>query len=235
VSGKLCKTLVSAALVGLLPCSARADSGMVAPAVTGVIVSFGTPPFVPQVSEPASDPPAADPTLPSSAPSVAQRTSALQLTCDLCETSRPAYRVESHPRRGLVMAGAIIGGIGFGFAIAVAVGSAEGASDWNGVPFDQGALAAPILGPWITLGTLKQNCGGRYLDEPAGCTHVHTQDAWAAILIVDGVVQLLGTTLIIVGMALPRQELVITDTVKARVVPVRMGSTGHGLALVGSL
>jgi hypothetical protein len=234
VSGKHWRTLVSAALAGLLPCSARADSGMVAQAVTGVVVSFGTPPLVPQAPEPASDPNAADPTSPSPPPSVADRPSALKLTCDLCETGRPPYRVESHPRRGLLISGAIIGGIGLGFAIAVAAGTSEGAADWNGVPFDQGGLAIPILGPWITLGTLKPNCGGRYGDEPYGCTRVHTQEAWAAILIIDGLVQLLGATLITVGLAVPRQELVITDTVKARVVPVQMGSTGHGLALVGS-
>jgi len=235
VSGKHWRTLVSAALVGLLPCSARAESDVVAQAVTGVIASFGTPPLVPQAPEPASDPPPADLSLPSPPPSVANRPSTLQLTCDLCEDGRPAYRAESHARRGLVISGAIIGGIGFGFALAVAGGTTEGTSAWNGVPFDLGPLPIPILGPWIALGTLKTNCGGRYGDEPGGCTRVHTQEAWAAILIVDGLVQLLGATLITVGFAIPRQEFVITDTVKARVVPTQLGSTGHGLALVGTL
>jgi len=109
VSGKHWRTLVSAALVGLLPCSARAESDVVAQAVTGVIASFGTPPLVPQAPEPASDPPPADLSLPSPPPSVANRPSTLQLTCDLCEDGRPAYRAESHARRGLVISGAIMG------------------------------------------------------------------------------------------------------------------------------
>ena len=117
---------------------------------------------------------------------------------------------------------------------AVAAGTTEGARKWNGVPFDSGGLVVPVLGPWVTLGSFKPNCGGLYNDEPVGCTRVHTQDAWRTILIVDGLVQLLGVTLITVGLALPREELVIADTVKARVVPMPLGSSSHGLALTGS-
>jgi len=222
------------ALASLLPCAARADSSIAAQAVTDVVASFGTPPLVPQAAQPASDPPAPDPQ-PPRLPALVGDGAPTALTCDLCQTSRPAYRREGHTRRGVVITGAVIGGIGFGFAIAVAAEGSEGTSGWNGVPFDLGALALPVVGPWITLGTLKPNCGGRYGDEPGGCTRVHTQDAWAAILIVDGLVQLAGATLIVVGLAFPRQELVVTETVKARVVPVRLGSTGHGLALVGTL
>jgi hypothetical protein len=207
--------------------------------VAGVVLSFGTPPLVPQASQPVPDPPAADREPPSSAahrlPALVGDGAPAKLTCDLCQTSRPAYRLEGHTRRGVVISGAIIGGIGLGFAIAVTAGTSEGASDWNGVPFDLGALAVPVLGPWITLGTLKENCGGKYGDEPGGCTRTHTQDAWAAILVVDGLVQLAGLTVMVVGLAFPRQELVITETAKVRVVPTRLGSAGHGLALVGTL
>ena len=229
MSGKQWRSLVSATLAGLLPSVARADSSVVAPAATGVLLSFGTPWLVPPAPEPPSDPPAAD--LRSLSSSLHIPT---PLTCELCGTDRPTYRLESHARRGLAIAGAAVAGIGFAFALAVAAGSSEGARTWNGVPFDSGGLVVPILGPWVTLGSIKKNCGGLYNDEPVGCTRVHTQDAWRAILIVDGLVQLLGATLITVGLALPREELVIADTVKARVVPMPFGSSGHGLALTGS-
>jgi hypothetical protein len=229
VSGKQWRSLVSATLVGLVPSLARADSSVVAPAATSVILSFGTPPLAPPASEPPSNPPAADLRLPSS--SLGGPT---QLTCELCGTVRPAYRLESHARKGLVISGAVFAGIGFGFAVAVVAGTSERSSRWNGVPFDQGGLVIPVLGPWVTLGALRRNCGGLYNDEPAGCTRVHTQGPWTAILIVDGLVQLLGATLITVGLALPREELVITDTVKAQVVPMPLGSSGHGLALMGT-
>ena len=227
MSGKQWRSLVSATLAGLLPSVARADSRAVAPA--GVILSFGTPRLVPPAPEPPSDPPALDLQLPS-----ASRQVPTQLTCELCGTERPTYRLESHARRGLVISGAVVAGIGFAFAFAVAAGTTEGARKWNGVPFDSGGLVVPVLGPWVTLGSFKPNCGGLYNDEPVGCTRVHTQDAWRTILIVDGLVQLLGVTLITVGLALPREELVIADTVKARVVPMPLGSSSHGLALTGS-
>jgi hypothetical protein len=229
VSGKRWRSLASAILAGLLPSVARADSSVDAPAATRVILSFGTPPLAPPAPEPSSDPPAADLQLPTSSLEGPGR-----LTCELCGTDRPAYRLESHARRGLAISGAVIAGIGFGFALAVAAGTTEGARKWNGVPFDNGGLVVPILGPWITLGALKPNCGGLYNDEPAGCTRVHTQSGWRAILIVDGLVQLLGATLITVGLALPREELVIAGTVKARVVPTPLGSSSHGLALTGT-
>lgn len=230
MSGKQWRSLVSATLAGLLmPSVARADSSLVAPAATGVILSFGTPPLVPPAPEPAADPPAADLQLPSppfQGPN--------QLTCELCGTERPAYRLESHARRGVAIAGAVVAGIGFGFALAVAAGTTEGAKKWNGVPFDTGGLVMPLLGPWIALGSMKPNCGGFYGDEPWGCTKVHTQGPWRAILIVDGLVQLLGVTLITVGLALPKQELVVADRVKARVVPVPLGRSGQGLAVTGT-
>ena len=199
MSGKQWRSLVSATLAGLLmPSVARADSSLVAPAATGVILSFGTPPPVPPAPEPAADPPAADLQLPSPPPQ------GPQLTCELCGTERPAYRLESHARRGVAIAGAVVAGIGFGFALAVAAGTTEGAKEWNGVPFDTGGLVMPLLGPW------------------------------RAILIVDGLVQLLGVTLITVGLAVPKQELVVADRVKARVVPVPLGRSGQGLAVTGT-
>jgi hypothetical protein len=40
--------------------------------------------------------------------------------------------------------------------------------------------------------------------------------------------------LITVGLALPKQELVVADRVKARVVPVPLGRSGQGLAVTGT-
>lgn len=181
LSGKRWRSLASVALASLLPCAARADSSIAAQAVTDVVASFGTPPLVPQAAQPASDPPAPDPQ-PPRLPALVGDGAPTALTCDLCQTSRPAYRREGHTRRGVVITGAVIGGIGFGFAIAVAAEGSEGTSGWNGVPFDLGALALPVVGPWITLGTLKPNCGGRYGDEPGGCTRVHTQEVTTGVL-----------------------------------------------------
>jgi hypothetical protein len=133
-------------------------------------------------------------------------------------------------------------GLSFGFSVAVAATKSEPAySDHlssNEVPYNPGSLAAPVLGPWLALSSLKSyecsSLSGRYYS-PAACRNARTQaKVWEALLIVDGLVQLSGVALMTLGLVFPHQQFVINDAVKAQVVPVSLGSSGHGFAVVGT-
>jgi hypothetical protein len=164
------------------------------------------------------------------------------LDTDPAKNVPPGYHLESHARKGLLVAGGIMLGLSFGFSVAVAATKSEPAySDHlssNEVPYNPGSLAAPVLGPWLALSSLKSyECSslpGLYYS-PSACRNARTQaKVWEAVLIVDGLVQLSGVALIALGLVFPRQQFVINDALKAQVVPVSLGSSGHGLAVVGT-
>lgn len=229
---------LAAAFVGLATLSARADpdplAAQAAPAAGDLQPTpGGSPP-----------PPHAAPAPPSPVASTCQPLDGrpTHIDCDLGKNIPPGYRLESHARRGLLISGGIIAGIGYGFSSVVAVSkSVPMNSDRLGsdeVPYEPGWLLMPVLGPWIALTTMKSyNClsqDGRYYSASACRSAKDDANVWLAVLIVDGLVQLTGATLATVGMVFPRQQLVVTDSLKAQVVPARLGNSGHGLALVGT-
>ncbi len=134
----------------------------------------------------------------------------------------PGYHLEERPRRGLVIAGWLVAGIPYGLGLTIAASSDFGnQSGW---------LAVPFLGPWLTLGKRDYGCDERdeYEDEDdRSCL----EDAVVAPLIMDGIAQTAGGTLLLVGY-LATKMYAVRDGVSSVVVPSRVGS-GYGLTWAG--
>lgn len=164
------------------------------------------------------------------------------IDCDPSKNIPPGYRLESQARKGLLIPGGVLFGTSYVFSMFVAVDKTAGMSPYgvlgpNEVPYDPSLLVVPVLGPWLALDTrVSYDCpatGGRYTSA-GGCPDANRQrEIWTAILIADGVVQLVGATFLTLGLTVRRQLLVRADTTRAQLVPTRIGS-GQGLAVVGT-
>jgi hypothetical protein len=122
------------------------------------------------------------------------------------------YHTESRARSGLVVAGGVMFGIAYVFSAAAAVG---GITDHSSelVP-----LFVPVAGPFVTLGSA--HVFERTSDDAAQVGRVFG----AMGLILDGIVQVSGFTLLVIGMAV-RKEVVVKDSAgdaDARVRPRTM-------------
>jgi len=150
----------------------------------------------------------------------------------------PGYRLESSARKGFVVSGSIIFGISYGIALLVAASSTESSSSYsssssNDVPFNNSLLYIPVLGPWLALATVKDTSCSSSSTYYYSCDNSDASD-WKTLLVVGGVTQTLGAGFIILGLASRYHQLVLTEHVRASVLPVQMGRTGQGLAMVGS-
>jgi len=142
------------------------------------------------------------------------------------------YRVEYRSRRGLVIAGSIVGGIAYGLSLGVAI--SDNFSDKTAL------LAIPVLGPWLNLAMSKgqKNCSAlsnstysySYSSEYDSCQS--DNDALKIVWVTDGLMQLAGATMLTLGLALPTSKLVYRG-VSMSVTPSRVGRDGYGLGAVG--
>jgi hypothetical protein len=132
------------------------------------------------------------------------------------------YHLAERPRTGLVTAGWILTGIAYGIGVTAAVGA-----DFDN---ESGWLAAPFVGPWLTLGRRNYHCDKNSdTHDSAGCV----ADIFVVMgLITDGVLQTGGGTLLLVGYLSTKQELV-RDGARLRIHPMRVGS-GQGVGISGS-
>ena len=153
----------------------------------------------------------------------------------------PGYRLASGIRKGLVIPGSIMFGISYVISIipgAVTQESYEYDSSSNGVPFKPSLLFIPVLGPWIALGTVHDytSCSSSsYSSYYCSDTDAKTDVAmWRVMLIIDGFSQTAGALLVTLGIAMPWKKLVLTDSVRAQLMPVPMGHGGQGLAMLGT-
>jgi hypothetical protein len=151
----------------------------------------------------------------------------------------PGYQVQSGARKGFVIPGSIIFGIWYGFSIALAGGldEEEGSGSYytSGVPYNPAMLYVPVVGPWIALGTMHDACySSSYSSSSYYCAGQDEIDAWQTLLVIDGVSQVLGAAMVVLGISWRWRQLVLTDNVRAQIVPVQMGPTGRGLALAGT-
>jgi hypothetical protein len=110
----------------------------------------------------------------------------------------PGYHTESRARSGLVVGGAVMFGISYVLSALVAVsGQATGSSEY-------GPLFIPIVGPFIALGSTHA----------LQATNDGLQQAGRALgavgLVFDGVIQVAGASLIVVGLAASR-DVVVRD------------------------
>jgi len=132
------------------------------------------------------------------------------------------YHLESRPRSGLVTAGWVVGGIGYGLGVmsAMAAGFAN-ESSWMAVPF---------VGPWMTLG--RRNYGCAKTEDPDARDGLScVGDIFAVMaLITDGILQTTGGTLLLIGYTATKQELVKDEAI--RVMPMRIGN-GFGAGVGG--
>ena len=132
----------------------------------------------------------------------------------------PGYHVEEKPRSGLVTGGLIMVLVPYAIGAFAAISAKFG----NESSF----LLAPVIGPWLTMGQRhyyscpKDGSGSDKL----GCV----ADVFVVMgLVVSGVVQAGGATLLLVGILNPKPTLVHDDT-SLHVRPMTVGS-GYGLGV----
>lgn len=118
----------------------------------------------------------------------------------------PGYTLGTEARKGMVIGGAIT----FGTLYLLSAAAAASAQD-DPALFDQRApLFAPVVGPFIALGT----------EQPAA--------TGSLALVVDGAGQAAGLALFIVGLAMPRKVWLRSDLIA--VTPIAApGLAGLGL------
>jgi hypothetical protein len=135
----------------------------------------------------------------------------------------PGYHLEERPRRGFVTAGYIVTGVPYAIGLLAAF-SADFANH-------SGWLVVPFVGPWLTLGRRDNACIGTPNDvqDDGECW----KDAVMAPLILDGIVQTVGGTFLLIGY-LATKEWVVRDDLAYLVVPSPIGS-GYGLNFAGTL
>jgi hypothetical protein len=135
------------------------------------------------------------------------------------------YRVVKQTRRGLVIAGSIVGGIAYGFSI---VGATS--DDFN---HKSGSLLVPVLGPWImlALGGAKDVPSTGYCFDTSSSS-CGSRSGLRGVLVLDGLMQGAGAAMLIVGIAVPKTRLVRKD-VTLSMLPMPLGKDGYGLGAVG--
>jgi hypothetical protein len=174
-----------------------------------------TPP--PQANDTATEPPAAEDTA-ATAPSAGAAQS---------QGSGPGVAVEqvtyARPNR-FIIGGGILGFVG-AYVPSVIVAA------HNGNSYDNN-LYIPVVGPWLDL-EQRPGCS-------IGPTSCGRESGFAALLIVDGVVQALGPMATIVGLLVPERRSVVI-TAKAdkparptvHIVPARLGRDAYGVSAFG--
>jgi hypothetical protein len=145
----------------------------------------------------------------------------------------PGYHPETRIRKGLVISGSILLGVPYFLSLSVAASSRKDADRW---------LYAPLVGPFADLATRKDDCNT--VPTSFGTTTSCPEDSSARFfLMADGLMQVAGTTLLILGFALPQHLLVRDDAPYVgasdsqfawSVSPRTFGRSGYGLGLGGT-
>jgi hypothetical protein len=131
------------------------------------------------------------------------------------------YQPQWHPRWGLVIAGGVLFGAGYGFAVVGAVDTKLK---------DQGGfLLIPVAGPWLTIaaGGAKRSC------PPSTSCMEHNDQGKSFVLGLDGVVQAAGALMLTLGIVFPRRRLEPTD-MSLNVLPLALGNGGYGAGVLGA-
>ncbi|MBI4954196.1 MAG: hypothetical protein HY908_19385 [Myxococcales bacterium] len=135
-----------------------------------------------------------------------------ELPYDDSQPIPPGYRLDSHPRVGLIIGGSVTFGVLY-------LSSALAASlilDTSGGEGERGApLYAPAIGPFIAMGTLKTSATGKFG------------------LVIDGLGQVAGVAMFVAGFAAPSQKLVRNEYFTADILPTSLGEGAPGLGMVG--
>ena len=125
------------------------------------------------------------------------------------------YTLREKPRVGLVVGGAVALGVLyltslFVYVIADAISCIDGCGDNDLWP-----LAVPVVGPFVAIGTTDAERAG------------------LSFLILDGIGQTAGLTMLILGIVSKKKVWVRNDLGELRVSPIAFADGGRGLALAG--
>jgi hypothetical protein len=147
----------------------------------------------------------------------------------------PGYHVETRVRKGLVVSGPIILGVPYLLSMSVAASSKYEPDRW---------LYAPVFGPFINLATRSDDCNPNGLSGSTSSSVVCAGDSSTRFfLMLDGLMQTAGATMLILGLALPQTLLVRDDAPYTgkngshfawTIAPYSMGKAGSGLAWTGT-
>jgi len=149
----------------------------------------------------------------------------------------PGYHMESRPKKGLVVAGSIVFGVAYVFSASVAASSQFTADRW---------LYLPVFGPFADLASRGSKCTTNTVPISPGVdntTQFCDDDSGARFfLMLDGLMQVSGATMLILGLALPTRLLVRDDAPYTgstgsnfawTIRPKTMGRAGYGLGVDG--
>jgi len=127
------------------------------------------------------------------------------------------YHVETRPAAGLFIAGTIVLGAGYGTAVTALLGSNCSNDGW---------LALPVAGPFLTSARYRENYEGK-CDDPEGMKQ--------ALAGFDGVVQSVGAVLLVTSVLFPSRRLVPnTETVSLQFAPLALSNKGAGVEMLGT-
>lgn len=138
------------------------------------------------------------------------------------------YRVVRKSRRGLVIAGSIVGGIAYGGSLVAAT-----AADYED---ESVALMVPVAGPWIMLalgGAKNRTCTESELSDYLRRDHCGDRSGARAALALDGLMQVAGAAMLTIGIAYPSTRLV-RKGLQVSMAPVSFGHDGYGVGAIGS-
>ncbi|HMI85005.1 MAG TPA: hypothetical protein VK550_12980 [Polyangiaceae bacterium] len=143
------------------------------------------------------------------------------------------YHIETRVRKGLVVSGPIIFGVPYLLSMSVAASSKYAPDRW---------LYAPVVGPFVNLASRGDDCNPNFSSSTSTTVTCAGDSSTRFFLMLDGLMQTAGATMLILGLALPQTLLVRDDapfTGENRghfawtISPYSMGRAGSGLALTG--
>ena len=127
----------------------------------------------------------------------------------------PGYHAESRIRTGLVVGGAVTFGVLYMLSVLVGAAISDTNKAFNNSKDNGDFLFVPVAGPFLQM-TKTDSSSGK------------------VTLAIDGIAQAAGATMFIVGVTSPKTVLVRNDLGEVRVMPMKMGTNGGGLGLVGT-
>jgi len=134
----------------------------------------------------------------------------------------PGYRLDSRPRRGLVVGGISMLASAWGLSLIIGLSVDTLAAAFGDNKSVAWPLYIPVVGPFVGIGVFDSKAAGTF------------------VLAVDGLVQAGGLAMIIAGFAAPEKRLVRGADPQAQsgfvtVLPMPFGKNGVGLGLVGTM
>lgn len=136
------------------------------------------------------------------------------------ESPPPGVHEESRARTGLVLAGAATFATSYGAALVFLAAEHERAGDDPMMPSvrlgPNGLLAIPFVGPFFQMSGTEVSTAGNI------------------VYATDGILQIAGAAMAVVGISWRAKVLVPDGAAEARVAPIRVGQGGTGLGLVGT-